>query len=94
MGRIESRITLSVVNHRLGDIRRPWRQLCVILAAVVRLVVFAVAAAQRVVVAVAIDGIGGATGPIRGYLIGVGAHCGGHLGARCGQNPIAQGDVL
>lgn len=75
------------------------RQLRIVLAAaagVVRLVMLAVAAAERVVVvaADAIDGAGVAAGPIRGYLIGISAHCGGHLGAWGRQNAITQSNIL
>lgn len=53
-----------------------------------------VAAAQRIVVGGAIDGAGGAAGTSRRYLIGVGAHRGGHLSARHRQDAIAQCNVL
>lgn len=101
---IESRVALGIVDHSLGYVwcSQLWRQLRVVLAAaagVVRLVMLAVAAVQRIVVddvvaADAIDGVGVAAWSIRGYLIGISAHCGGHLGAWSRQYAITQCNIL
>lgn len=89
---VQCRVALRVIDNCLGHMRR--RQLCIVLARVECFVVL-IAAAQCIVVAARpIDGAGGATGTSRWYFIGVGAHSGGHLGARCGQYAVAQRNVL